>query len=203
MEERSEGVATRQAHFGRWLSITGHYANHPGTGAAVRSLVMWGFQNNHTVAAAKSGYGFGENRPACFNTESMFQALHSSEIFPALKRKMVIPETLIFLPVAGSPMWKEAWEAAKQRAGVECRFHDLRHTGATHLLEAGATIDDVADIMGWSTSTAIRMVREVYGHKGPASRRATMQKLEQFYTSRSQGAQKGAQPEEQKNVQIQ
>ena len=25
--------------------------------------------------------------------------------------------------------WKEAWEAAKIRAGVECRFHDLRHTG--------------------------------------------------------------------------
>ena len=25
--------------------------------------------------------------------------------------------------------WKEAWEAAKIRAGVQCRFHDLRHTG--------------------------------------------------------------------------
>jgi integrase len=23
--------------------------------------------------------------------------------------------------------WKEAWESAKLRAGVECRFHDLRH----------------------------------------------------------------------------
>jgi integrase len=106
--------------------------------------------------------------------------------------------------------WKEAWEAAKVRAGVECRFHDLRHTGATHLLEAGATIDDVADILGWSTSTAIRMVREVYGHKGPASRRATMQRLEQFYANRGEetenhpeGAQKGAQTEEQENVAVQ
>ena len=33
--------------------------------------------------------------------------------------------------------WKAAWEAAKKRAGVTCRFHDLRHTGCTRMLEAG------------------------------------------------------------------
>jgi integrase len=33
--------------------------------------------------------------------------------------------------------WKEAWESAKVRAGVCCRFHDLRHTGCTRMLEAG------------------------------------------------------------------
>jgi integrase len=33
--------------------------------------------------------------------------------------------------------WKEAWEAAKQRAGVEVRFHDLRHTATTRSLDAG------------------------------------------------------------------
>ena len=36
--------------------------------------------------------------------------------------------------------WKEAWEAAKNRAKVQCRFHDLRHTGCTRMLEAGVTI---------------------------------------------------------------
>lgn len=33
--------------------------------------------------------------------------------------------------------WKEAWESAKTQAGVQCRFHDLRHTGCTRMLEAG------------------------------------------------------------------
>ena len=76
--------------------------------------------------------------------------------------------------------WKEAWEAAKERAGVECRFHDLRHTGCTRLLEAGVSHVVVAEIMGWSTSTAVRMIREVYGHVGPAARRQAMDQLEKF-----------------------
>jgi integrase len=76
--------------------------------------------------------------------------------------------------------WKEAWEAAKVRAGVECRFHDLRHTGCTHLLEAGVPYAVVAEIMGWSASTAVRMIREVYGHVGPVARRQAMDRLEKF-----------------------
>jgi integrase len=76
--------------------------------------------------------------------------------------------------------WKEAWEAAKKRAGVECRWHDMRHTGCTHLLDSGASYSVVAEIMGWSTSTAVRMIREVYGHVGPVGRREAMDQLEKF-----------------------
>jgi integrase len=61
--------------------------------------------------------------------------------------------------------WKEAWEAAKKRAGVTCRFHDLRHTGCTRMLEAGIPYPIVASIMGWAASTAIRMAKR-YGHIG-------------------------------------
>jgi integrase len=104
--------------------------------------------------------------------------------------------------------WKEAWEGAKKRAGVECRFHDLRHTSATHLLEAGVPMNDVADIMGWSTSTAIRMVREVYGHVGPLAKRRAMQQFENFLEARlsdfrPEGAQKGAQFESEPEGNIQ
>jgi integrase len=66
--------------------------------------------------------------------------------------------------------WKEAWEAAKLRAGVSCRFHDLRHTGCTRLLDAGVSHPVVAELMGWSASTAIRMIKEVYGHTNIATR---------------------------------
>jgi integrase len=76
--------------------------------------------------------------------------------------------------------WKEAWESAKKRAGVECRWHDMRHTGCTRLLEAGVPYAVVAEIMGWSASTAVRMIREVYGHVGPVARRQAMDQLEKF-----------------------
>ena len=62
--------------------------------------------------------------------------------------------------------WKEAWESAKERAGVVCRVHDLRHTGCTRMLEAGVAFSVLSDIMGWSASTAVRMARR-YGHIGP------------------------------------
>jgi integrase len=43
---------------------------------------------------------------------------------------------------------KTAWEAAKKSADVKCRFHDLRHTTCTRLLERGAPLPVVASIMG-------------------------------------------------------
>jgi integrase len=81
--------------------------------------------------------------------------------------------------------WKEAWEKAKERAGeilagkreeeesepLQCRFHDLRHTAVTRLLEAGIPYPVVASIMGWSAATAIRMAKR-YGHIGNQALRA-------------------------------
>ncbi len=73
--------------------------------------------------------------------------------------------------------WKEAWEAAKKRAKVVCRFHDLRHSGCTRMLEAGVPFSVVATIMGWSPSTTIRMTRR-YGHIGQAAQREAVSALE-------------------------
>src|SRR5438552_3739787 len=81
--------------------------------------------------------------------------------------------------------WKAAWEKAKERAGailsgkteeeesepLECRFHDLRHTAVTRLLEAGIPYPVVASMMGWSAATAIRMAKR-YGHIGSKALRA-------------------------------
>ncbi len=61
--------------------------------------------------------------------------------------------------------WKEAWEKAKVRAKVSCRFHDLRHTACTRMLEGRAPFSVLATIMEWSPSTAVRMSRR-YGHIG-------------------------------------
>ena len=72
--------------------------------------------------------------------------------------------------------WKEAWEAAKERAKVACRFHDLRHSACTRMLEAGVPFSVVATIMGWSPSTAVRMARR-YGHIGQAAQREAVKHL--------------------------
>jgi integrase len=89
--------------------------------------------------------------------------------------------------------WKEAWEAAKIRAGVQCRFHDLRHTGCTRMLEAGVPFSVLAAIMGWSASTTVRMAKR-YGHIGQNAQRLAVDALCQP-VSAGDGAQNEAQSE--------
>jgi integrase len=88
--------------------------------------------------------------------------------------------------------WKEAWEAAKIRAGVQCRFHDLRHTGCTRMLEAGIPFSVIASIMGWSASTTVRMAKR-YGHIGQTAQRRAVEALCETVPE-GDGAQNGAQP---------
>ena len=76
--------------------------------------------------------------------------------------------------------WKEGWEAAKVRAGVPVRFHDLRHLFCTRLLESGASFPVVAEIMGWATSTAILLAKETYGHIGAATKKAAIEERERL-----------------------
>lgn len=87
--------------------------------------------------------------------------------------------------------WKEAWESAKIRAGVSYRFHDLRHTGCTRMLEAGVPFSVVATIMGWSPSTTVRMSRR-YGHIGQTAQRQAVNALNEAGI-RDDGAQNWAQ----------
>jgi integrase len=72
--------------------------------------------------------------------------------------------------------WKEAWEAAKTRAKVQCRFHDLRHTGCTRMLEAGVSFSVLAMIMGWSPATTVRMAKR-YGHIGQKAMRTAVEAI--------------------------
>lgn len=72
--------------------------------------------------------------------------------------------------------WKEAWEAARERAGVQCRFHDLRHTGCTRMLEAGVPFPVLAMLMGWSPATTVRMAKR-YGHIGQKALRTAVEAI--------------------------
>jgi integrase len=58
---------------------------------------------------------------------------------------------------------KTGWKNAQERSGVVCRIHDLRHTAATRMFEAGYELRQVSAIMGWSASQEVRMAR-IYSH---------------------------------------
>jgi integrase len=73
--------------------------------------------------------------------------------------------------------FKEAWEGARKRAAIKCRFHDLRHTACTRLLEGGVPFSVLAQIMGWSASATVSMAKR-YGHIGDASLRQAMALLD-------------------------
>ena len=48
-------------------------------------------------------------------------------------------------------------------APLPCRFHYLRHSAVSRMLNAGVPIAKVAKIVGWSTATMVRMAAR-YGH---------------------------------------
>jgi len=96
--------------------------------------------------------------------------------------------------------WKVAWQAAKKRDGIMFRFHDLRHTRATDLLSAGVGHTVVAEIMGWSVSTAVRMAT-TYGHVNLTTRQLATEQCERFKQNTLGWAQKWAQSETTEKVQ--
>ena len=80
--------------------------------------------------------------------------------------------------------WKEAWETVKENAGVQVRFHDLRYTCVTRLLEGGAPLLVVASILGWSPATTARMAKR-YGHIGQVAQRQAVEILDSALSRRS------------------
>jgi integrase len=106
-------------------------------------------------------------------------------------------------PTHGIAHWRTAWrritrsiecKACSETQGsgkicrnVECRakiegmrnpleglrFHDLRHSTATKLLDQGTPFAVVAQILGWSASTAVRMAKR-YGHIRPEAQRQAL-----------------------------
>ena len=142
------------------------------------------------IWVGKSKTQYGEGRPIKMNDRCMHVTTMWADTFPGRK-----PEHYVFptekYGAAGDDFkpcvhstdptvpigdWKEAWEAARERAGLNCRFHDLRHTACTRMLEAGKPFPLVARIMGWSPSTAVRMSFR-YGHFSAAAQEEAVEAL--------------------------
>jgi integrase len=73
--------------------------------------------------------------------------------------------------------WKTGWQNAREGAGIDCRFHDLRHSAVTRLLEHGVSFPVVASLLGWSPSTTTKMAKR-YGHIGNTAHREAVALLD-------------------------
>jgi len=62
-----------------------------------------------------------------------------------------------------------AWQTVKKVAGVECRWHDLRHSAASRMAAGGATDQTLQALLGWMSPKMI----ERYSHvRAEAKRKA-------------------------------
>ncbi len=72
---------------------------------------------------------------------------------------------------------RTAFENACRRAGIEgFRFHDLRHTAASHMVMAGVPFKTVGEILGHTTSA----MTERYSHLTPEHKRKAVEMLPEW-----------------------
>src|SRR5690242_19629165 len=96
---------------------------------------------------------------------------------------------LVFTNVDGSLLrrsnfTRRLWQPAVMRADLDERltFHGLRHSAVSILTASGASIVELASVMGWSQSTAAAMsVR--YGHLFEARDQHLTAALDELYRS--------------------
>lgn len=68
---------------------------------------------------------------------------------------------------------KHSWESVREEAGVECRWHDLRHTFCTKLAEQGVSESTMLALMGHMS----RAMLERYSHIRIAAKREAVEGL--------------------------
>lgn len=103
---------------------------------------------------------------AAWFTERFGEAEASHFVFPFGIR---IPND----PTRPATTLKRAWENLRDRAGVSCRLHDLRHTACTKLAEAGVPESTMLALMGHMS----RAMLERYSHVRLAAKREAVEAM--------------------------
>ncbi|MCC6486018.1 MAG: tyrosine-type recombinase/integrase [Candidatus Hydrogenedentes bacterium] len=101
-------------------------------------------------------------------SEDLYHVMSAHAIWFTATFGETTPEHYVFR--FGSPMPKDparptveiktAWASVRMAAGVDCRWHDLRHTAATKLAEAGVPEGTFKTLFGWMHARLI----ERYSH---------------------------------------
>ena len=139
--------------------------------------------------------------PPCFDAlirwaGRLVESDSTDYVFPAceaagIERKH--PDMKRIDPTRPITSWRTAWRAALRRAGLQLRFHDLRHTAITKLAETQASDSTIMSIAGHLS----RKMLEHYSHIRLDAKRAALDAIAQQPTLtvfESGGAQNRAQP---------
>jgi integrase len=106
-----------------------------------------------TVGRSKTAAGTGRTIPI---NSTLRRILEDYRTWYEAKIGAPSPERFVF-PYGKNHSWdpdrpvstfKTAWTNVRTKAGVQARFHDLRHTAITNLLESGAPAETVRSIAG-------------------------------------------------------
>jgi integrase len=134
-----------------------------------------------TVGPTKTEGGSGRVIPlnsvayaAALRWASQFpEAKPEDYVFPACEAAGIErehPDMERIDPARPIKSWRSAWRAALKRAGVQIRFHDLRHTCITKLAEGRASEQTLMSIAGHLS----RKMLEHYSHIRMAAKRAAL-----------------------------
>src|SRR5258708_24983254 len=80
-------------------------------------------------------------------------------------------------PTRPTTTLKTAWTTLRKRAKVDCRLHDLRHTAATKMAEAGVSEGTMLSLMGHMS----RAMLERYSHIRMQAKRTAVESLSTGY----------------------
>lgn len=92
---------------------------------------------------------------------------HALAMVNTHKKVRRIDTDMLFPSIKGDKPYeiKKSWEAAIKQAGIkDFRFHDLRHSAASYLAMNGASLAEIADVLGHKT---LQMVKR-YAHLSEA-----------------------------------
>lgn len=131
-----------------------------------------------TVGKAKTAAGRGRVIP--LGPEALM-AMESHLAWWAAKFGPARPELCVFPwgspqpvdPARPMTTLKHAWETVREEAGVNCRWHDLRHSFCTKLAEAGVPESTMLALMGHMS----RAMLERYSHIRMAAKRDAVEGL--------------------------
>jgi integrase len=69
---------------------------------------------------------------------------------------------------------RRPWESALERAEIiDFRFHDLRHSCASYLAMSGATVSEIAEILGHKTLSMVKR----YAHLNPSHLQSVAERM--------------------------
>jgi integrase len=161
----------------------------------------------NTITVARSltelsggGYHYGPPKSEAGKRRVVYPASIQPQLKAHLQRFVSAGEdTLVFTSPTGAPLRhsnfrRRYWLPALAKAGLSgMHFHDLRHTGNTFTAGAGATLREMMDRMGHSSTRAAL----IYMHGSDARQRAlavSLNKLAQAELNRSDGRARSGSP---------